>query len=147
LFTKFAILCSEMPFDPAVQDEVNAIFASRAGAMNVDTSFGDERRQAMMGSFEAALGELSKSYKHTGGTTDYFWLAQGTHEAQQQRGREETGPFLDGEEPVYADFIVGAWLKMFEASMPEEDWKLVRTWQGGIWGRVVDALAPWSEIK
>ena len=149
LFTKFALLCSNMPFDPAVQDEVNAIFAKRAGAMNVSMSgFSDEQRKAMMGSFEAALGELAKSYKHTGGTTDYFWLPKGTDEKQKQRGLSgEPGPWLDGSEPVYADFIVGAWLKMFEASMPEEGWKLVREWQGGLWGRVVDSLGPWSEIK
>lgn len=86
LFTKFAILCSQMPFDPKVQGEVNAIFARRAGAMDVNMSFGDGQRKAMMDSFEAALGELAKSYKHTGGTTDYFWLSKGTNEAQKQRG-------------------------------------------------------------
>ena len=55
--------------------------------------------------------------------------------------------FLDGDEPVYADFIVGAWLKMFEASLESEDWRRVRAWQDGLWGRVVDALNEWSEIK
>ncbi|USW53099.1 Putative glutathione S-transferase, Thioredoxin-like superfamily [Septoria linicola] len=147
IFTKFAILCSRMPFDPSVQDEVTAIFAKRATTMAVDMNFGEEQRKAMIGSFEAALGELAKSYRHTGGTTDYFWLPKGTEEAQKQRGRQEVGPFLDGKDPVYADFIVGSWLKMFEASMPEADWQDVRSWHGGLWGRIVDALKPWSEMK
>lgn len=101
-----------------------------------------------MVSFAADLGELAKSYAHTGGTTDYFWREGGTNEEQRQRaGREKTGPFLDGNGPVYADFIVGAWLKMMEAAMEEKNWQRVRTWQGGLWGRVVDALSKWSEVK
>ena len=150
VFTKFAGLCSQMPFDPRVLDEVMAIFARRAGAMSVDLELGSEQREKMLVSFEAALGELTKVYWHTGGTTDYFWRAGGTEKSQSQRppsDRKEAGPYLDGDEPVYADFIIGAWLKMMEAGMKPEDWQLVRTWQGGLWGRLVDALGKWSEIK
>lgn len=150
IFTKYAILCSQMPFDPKVEQEVMAIFAKRAGAMSVDMSLSDEQREQMFFAFENDLGELAKSYRHTGGTTDYFWRAGGTEKTQRQHappGREEGGPFLDGSEPAYADFIVGAWLKMFEAAMPEEGWQRVRKWQGGHWGRLVDALSKWAEIK
>lgn len=150
IFTKYAILCSQMPFDSEVQDAVNAIFAKRAEAMSVNMKLDDEHMEEMMVAFEADLGELAKSYRHQGGTTDYFWRVGGTDKSQSQRapsGREDAKPFLDGDEPVYADFIVGAWLKMFEASMPEERWQRVRTWQGGLWGGIVDSLSRWSEIE
>ncbi|KAK5138156.1 hypothetical protein LTR08_004851 [Meristemomyces frigidus] len=153
LFTRFATLCTHAPFDPRVADAVGAMFAARVGAMAAELQ---QRAGAQPGgvkvlvAFEQALGELAKAYRHTGGTTDYVWRAGGTGEAQRQRaptGLGEGGPFLDGDEPVYADFVVGAWLKMMEASMSAEDWGCVRTWQGGLWGRVVDALDRWSEIK
>ena len=150
LFTTYAILCSQMPFDAEVAEAVKEIFAKRAGAMSVDMNVGPDQRKQLFVSFEADLGELAKAYRHTGGTTDYFWRRGGTEKAQSQRapsGREEGGPFLDGDEPTYADFIVGAWLKMFETSMPPEEWQRVRTWQGGLWGRLADALGKWSEIK
>ena len=60
---------------------------------------------------------------------------------------ETAGVFLDGNEPAYADFVVGAWLKMMEGGMGEEGWRRLRSWQGGFWGRVADALNEWSEIK
>ena len=55
--------------------------------------------------------------------------------------------FLDGDEPVYSDFIVGTWLKMMEASLPVKDWERVRSWQGGMWGKLVDVLSLWCKIK
>lgn len=151
MFTKYAILCSQMPFDPKVADAVKEIFTSRAKTMFVnDLQLSDEQREQLLTAFEADLGELAKAYRHTGGTTDYFWRKTGTDEAQSQRpppGREGGMPFLDGNEPAYADFTVGAWLKMMEAAMPPEDWQRVRKWQGGRWGQLVDALSKWSEIK
>lgn len=147
IFTKYAILCSKMPFDPSVADKVKEIFASRAGAMAVDLQIDDAKLEGMMVAFEASLGELAKAYRHTGGTTDYFWRQGGTDEKQKQRGREQVGPWLDGDTPCYSDFIVGAWLKMFEASMTKQNWERVRGWQGGLWGRIVDGLGKWSEMK
>lgn len=153
LFTKYAILCSAMPFDPRIQEAVGAMFASRMGGLKIETlQLNDEQREKKFVEFEADLGELAKSYRHTGGTTDYFWRAGGTEKTQSQKpppGREasEGSPFLDGDEPAYADFIVGAWLKMFEAAMEAEDFQRVRLWQDGHWAKVVDALGKWSEIK
>lgn len=150
IFTKYTILCSQMPFDPRVEDEIKAIFAKRAGDMAVDLQLSPEQREKTLVAFEAVLGELSKAYSHTGGTTDYFWRDGGTEKAQSQRpppGHNESGPFLDGDEPVYADFIIGAWLGMYEASMPRGEWERLRSWQGGLWGRVFDALRQWSDIK
>ncbi len=150
IFTKFAGLCTKMPFDPAVLGAVGAMFAKRIPDIQAHAAKNPDVQQGDIASFQAALGELAKTYRHTGGTTDYYWRTGGTDEAQAQRpprGYEMAGPFLDGEEPVYADLIVGAWLKMFEISMPAEQWKLVREWNGGLWGRIVDALKPFSAIK
>ena len=148
VFTKFAGLCTRMPFDPAVMGAVQSMFAKRLPAIKATALA--QQDETSLASLEAALGELAKAYRHTGGTTDYFWRAGGTAESQAQRpppDREAAGPFLDGDEPVYADLVLAAWLKMFEISMPAEDWQRVRGWHGGLWGRIVDALAKRSEIK
>ena len=147
VFTKFAGLCTQMPFDPAVMSAVQEMFVKRVPAIQA-TGLAQQGETSLV-SLEAAMGELAKAYRHTGGTTDYFWRAGGTAESQAQQpppGREMMGPFLDGDEPVYADFVLAAWLKMFETSMPPEEWQTVRGWHGGLWGRIVDALAKWSEI-
>jgi glutathione S-transferase len=57
------------------------------------------------------------------------------------------GPWLDGEEPVYADLVVGAWLAMAAECMPVHDWERVRGWHGGLWGRVHDALEPLRKMR
>ncbi|KAI0475254.1 hypothetical protein GGR56DRAFT_645258 [Xylariaceae sp. FL0804] len=155
LFTRFAGLCTRMPFDPAVLGRVQDMFAKRMPAIQAQQQ-ARQQPAPSLGEFEAALGELAKAYAHTGGTTDYFWRAGGTAAAQVQRpGRgaaspDDTaaaadaavvvGPFLDDEGPAYADCIVGAWLKMCQTSMPPEEWARVRGWHGGLWGRIVDAL-------
>ncbi|KAF2714534.1 hypothetical protein K504DRAFT_420418 [Pleomassaria siparia CBS 279.74] len=123
LFTKFTVLCDQMPFDPRIAEAVQAIFAKRFGVKSLaDMQLKDDEREPKLVALEAALGELAKAYRHT------------------------VGPWLDGERPMYADVIVGAWLKMMEASMKGEEWQRVRKWQGGLWGRVVDGLEGWSEI-
>lgn len=149
LFTNYVLLVDRMPFDSRIQDEVTVIFAQRASMMGIkDLQLSDGQREQMFVAFETALGELAKAYYHAGATTDHVWLPNGTNQAQAQRpGRQVAGPFLDGERPAYADFIVGAWLKMMEASMRPEDWQRVKTWQGGLWERVTNALAPWSETQ
>lgn len=117
--------------------------------MSVDLQLSDEQREAMFISFENDLGELAKAYRHTGGTTDYFWRAGGTDKAQQQQppaGHNKAGPWLDDEGPSYADFVVGAWLKMFQAAMKPGGWDRLRGFQDGLWGRIVDALEPYSRI-
>jgi glutathione S-transferase len=51
-----------------------------------------------------------------------------------------SGPFLEGERANYADLIVGAWLNMLSLLMPEDEWKEFRTWHGGVFARLHDAL-------
>ncbi|ELR11339.1 glutathione S-transferase family protein, putative [Acanthamoeba castellanii str. Neff] len=41
---------------------------------------------------------------------------------------------------TYADLIVGGWLNMLSATMPEEEWKDFRTWHSGVFARLHDAL-------
>lgn len=147
IFTKFVALCDRMP----ITDSAKAVFVQRAGVSKwEDLALEESKRPKMLEEFEAALGELAKAYHHTGGTTDHIWRSGGTDTKQKQRpppGFEKAGPFLDGEKPVYADFIVGAWLGMMRASMRLEDWQRLSAWQGGLWGRVMAGLEKWSEIK
>lgn len=147
VFTKFVGLCDQMP----ITDTDKAVFVQRAGASKwEDLKMEEDERPKMFEEFEAALGELAKAYNHTGGTTDHTWRPGGTDTAQKQRPPPElkqAGPFLDGDEPVYSDFIVGAWLQMVNASMRVRDWERLCTWQGGLWGKVFHGLEEWSEIK
>ncbi|KAK4551412.1 hypothetical protein LTR86_011178 [Recurvomyces mirabilis] len=151
IFTKHVGLSTKMPFDAAVEEEVMAIFAKRAGVEKLDdVQPSEEERKSLLSSFQSGLGELAKAYQHTGGTTDWIWRPNGTDQAQRQRppaGRKGTEIQLDGDEFVYADFIVGAWLKMMEGSIPDSEWQLVREWHGGIWGRLVDALEPLTVMR
>lgn len=149
IFTRFAGLSTQMPFDPQVLQKVGEIFAKRIPAIQKMAGQNSSLQQGSMEEFEAALGELAKSYRHTGGTTDYFWRSRGTDDEQAQRPPEghQAGPWLDGEEATYADLIVGAWLKMFQISMPKAEWEKVSQWQDGLWGRIVEALDVFCAIK
>jgi len=152
LFTKYVALSSDnMPFPPSSMSKIQSIFASRFGLKDMSAlKPSAEAREAMFVEFEHALAELAKAWRHVGGTTDGVWRAGGTAEGQAQRdGRTGgPGPWLDGGEdgedagPVYADFIVGGWLAMMAICMDERDWERVRGWQGGLWGRIHDALEP-----
>lgn len=149
LFTKYVALSSHMPFPEASLSKIQSIFAARFGLKDMTAlKPSAEAREAMFVEFEHALAELAKAYRHVGGTTDGVWRAGGTAEGQAQRdGRTgDVGPWLDGDEPAYADFIVGGWLAMMAICMEEKDWERVRGWQGGIWGRVHDALEPWRRM-
>lgn len=132
-----------MPFPPSQLQEIISIFVSRASPENTAAQVtSPEDKEALLLAFEKDLSKLSKAYAHSGGTTDHILHSAGTASEQAQASqREIIGPFLDGDEPVYADFIVGAWLAMFAECLPEEDWKRVRDWQGGLWKSVHEALA------
>ena len=150
LFTKYVALADQMPFDARILEKVKDIFVKRFGgpAAFEKLQMSDEDREKLFVQFENALGEFVKAYHHVGGTTDYIWSPTGTAAEQAQTGgREQIGPYLEGDHPVYADLIVGAWLAMMEASMKPEDWQRVRTWQDGFWAKLHDALAPLREIK
>lgn len=122
-----------MSFDPRIADTDKGMFVERFGAKSFDDmQKKDNEREPTLAAFEAGLGDLSKAYRHTGGTTDHLWRANGTDTtlAQRGEGKGDVEPWLDEQRPAYADVIVGAWLKMMEACMREEEWQRVRTWQG-----------------
>ena len=61
--------------------------------------------------------------------------------------RDASGPFLLGTRASYADLIVGAWLRMMRVTLPESEWEEVRSWHGGLFGRLHEALEVYAEVK
>ncbi|KAF2745998.1 hypothetical protein M011DRAFT_459535 [Sporormia fimetaria CBS 119925] len=106
-----------MPFNPHEAEQVKANMAKRAHLKSwEDTFLPKETRGPALQACEEALRSLAELY------------------------RVNDGPFLEGEEPNYADVIVGGWVNMFAKCMPEEEWKAFREWHGGVLARLHDAL-------
>ncbi|KAJ6787608.1 hypothetical protein PWT90_05009 [Aphanocladium album] len=126
LFTTFSsLIAGGMPLDPATEKEVKAEFARRAGVgPDQEFTLEGEARQATLESFEAALGDLGKLYNENA-----------------------DGPFVLGKQVSHADFIVGAWLRMYVVAMPKDEWQLLKTWHNGTFGRLHDALDAYAQIK
>ena len=118
-FTAHVILVAYyMPFNPDTTEATRAIFLKRANLNSWDQfSVQGEMREQIKASFKEALTSLAQLFK--------------VH---------EEGPYLEGKEANYADLIVGGWLNMFSECMPAEEWKALRTWHGGVFARLHDAL-------
>ncbi|KAG6118120.1 hypothetical protein E4U14_007166 [Claviceps sp. LM454 group G7] len=113
-----------MPLDPSSAEATKAVFLRRAGASSwEDFRLEGEKREAMKMSLRDALG---------------------VHLVGLLR-RDESGPFVLGERATYADFIIGAWLKMIERTVPGE-WEEMRGWHGGVFGELHDALEKFAEV-
>ena len=115
-----------MPLDPATAEVSRADFVRRAGVSrqeDLEIPQGSEERKKKLAAFEAALGS---------GLAAWFV-------------RRDEGPFLEGRTPMYADFIVGGWLQWMRICLPE--WKEMRGWHGGLWGRLNKALEEWAEVS
>ncbi|KAG6295037.1 hypothetical protein E4U09_002384 [Claviceps aff. purpurea] len=113
-----------MPLDPSSAEATKAEFVRRAGASSwEDFRLDGEKREAMKMSLRDALG---------------------VHLVGLLR-RDESGPFVLGERATYADFIVGAWLKMIERTVPGE-WEEMRGWHGGVFGELHDALEKFAGV-
>lgn len=116
------------PFDPATAEATKAEFVRRAGLTGVarweDFGLVGEARQKMMDSFRGMLGGLATLYL-----------------------RDTSGPFLLGTRASYADLIVGAWLRMMHATLPDSEWADVTSWHGHIFGQLHDALDVYAEVK
>ncbi|KAI9374361.1 hypothetical protein BJX61DRAFT_532472 [Aspergillus egyptiacus] len=113
------------PFDPATAEASKAEFVRRAGVSRwEDFELVGEAREKVMDSFRNTLGGLAKLFL-----------------------RDTSGPFLLGTRASYADLIVGAWLRMFCVGLPESEWEEVRSWHGGIFGQLHDALEAYAEVK
>lgn len=118
-FSAHVVLVAQyMPFNPETAEAVKASMAKRAHLPSWDAvNIQGEARRQLMEAFEANLKTLA----------EYFEVNEG-------------GPYLEGEKANYADLIVGGWLNMMAECMPEAEWKVFRTWHGGVFARLHDAL-------
>lgn len=106
-----------LPFNPETADAVKALMAKRAHLNSwEDICIKGEAREPLKAAFKEGLTSLAQLYM--------------VHE----------GPYLEGKQANYADLIVGGWLNTFSITMPEEEWKDFRTWHGGVFARLHDAL-------
>lgn len=125
VFTGSVILCVQgMPFNPETAAQSQATFLQRAGRTSWEEMgvTGPAREEVLKG-FNAALEELAKAYRFSG------------------------GPFLEGDVPSYADLIVGGWLQFYKTTLDSKEWADLQSWQGGLWGRVHRALEKYADVK
>lgn len=121
IFPEHALLVLDMPFNPETEAVVKKEFLRRVGKSSwEELRLEGEAREALMGKFEARLGELARLFV-----------------------RQEEGPFLEGKVPMYADMIVGGWLQWLIGACPE--WDRIKTWHGGVWERLVDGLRVYAQ--
>ncbi|EEB92371.1 hypothetical protein MPER_09130 [Moniliophthora perniciosa FA553] len=122
-FTAFVVLCGEnFPFNPETAEVSKATFARRAGKEKwEDLMIRGEERVKTVEAFRTGLDGLAKAYSHN------------------------DGPFLEGKDPSYADFIVGGCLAFFKGTTKE--WVDIQTWHDGLWGKLHLALEKYAEVK
>lgn len=139
VFTAHVALAAHgMPLDPATARVTQDEFCRRAGRPPgcwEELVPRGAARAEMLAAFEGALGELAA-----------FWTARGRDEEDKggSSSSSSSSPFLEGGEvPMYADLIVGAWLQMMRVCLPE--WETLRGWNGGLWGRLNDALERYAQ--
>ncbi|GKZ78644.1 hypothetical protein AnigIFM56816_002415 [Aspergillus niger] len=119
------LMVQKMPFDPETAEESKAEFVRRAGLKSWDDfTLEGEKREQVLASFREMLADLARMFE-----------------------RDTSGPFLLGERPSYADFIVGGWLRMSRVTLPSTEWEQLREWHGGVFGRLHDALDVYAEVK
>ncbi|KAJ5579867.1 uncharacterized protein N7459_005852 [Penicillium hispanicum] len=120
-----ALMVQGIPLDPARAEESKAEFVRRAGVSSWDDfAVVGEQREKLLRSFQDTLGGLAKPFLS-----------------------DTSGPFLLGKQASYADLIVGGWLRMASRTLPEAEWEEVRSWHGGVFGRLHDALDQYAEVK
>ncbi|KAI1809015.1 hypothetical protein GGS20DRAFT_447038 [Poronia punctata] len=112
-------LCSEgFPFNPETEAEGKAEMCRRHGVKSYDDLIiPAEARRNILDTFKNTLGDVDKIFQFA------------------------AGPFIGGQEPDYADFILGAWLMFFNVTVPE--FEEIRTWHDGRWGKLHDSLEPY----
>lgn len=71
--------------------------------------------------FKDSLVDVAKCYEYNGG-----------------------GPWLYGNQLSHADFIIGGWLKFYENGIRPEEFQELKSWYGGLLGRIHDALKPYA---
>lgn len=120
------------PLNPDNADACRQIFVSRGQSFGPpdkgrmmkwdDLTVRGEQRTEMLAELEAALGELVAYYSYEG-----------------------RGPFLSGQQPTYADLIVGGWLGYAHETLPPGDLAQLQTWHDGRWGDMWRALAKYAD--
>ncbi|KAF2271454.1 uncharacterized protein EI97DRAFT_437827 [Westerdykella ornata] len=106
-----------LPLNPDTAEEVKAVMIKRAHLSSWDDlCIRGEAREQIKAAFKVALTSLAQLFM--------------VHE----------GPYLEGKEANYADFIVGGWLTFLSATMPRDEWDDFRTWHDGVFARLHDAL-------
>ena len=122
IFTDYVLLFAHgLPFNPATAEQTKQAFVRRAGVSCwEDLNWTGEERTQKLEAFQKALEGLAKVYNHT------------------------TGPFLEGEHPIYADLIVGGWLQQYKAALKE--WDQMLTWHDGLWKRLHEALQVYAQV-
>jgi glutathione S-transferase len=113
-----ALVAEHLPFNSETAAAVRAQFVKRAHLNSWDDlCIRGEAREQLRASFQQSLTSLAELYM--------------VH---------KDGPYLEGSRATYADLIVGGWLTMMAATMPAEEWQDLRTWHGGVFARLHDAL-------
>ncbi|OJJ42408.1 hypothetical protein ASPZODRAFT_170197 [Penicilliopsis zonata CBS 506.65] len=117
-----ALMGSGMQFDPARAPLIRAEFERRAGMRWEDMMVHAGPREKILASLCEALAPLAELFQ-----------------------RDHSGPFLLGRRASHADFIVGGWLRMQSVTLPDEEWAQVKSWHGGVFAKLHDALQKLSE--
>lgn len=125
-FSTHALLAAYgFPFDPATAETTKAEFVRRAGVSSwEDFKLVGEARGGAKESLRGMLGGLAKVFQ-----------------------KDSSGPFVLGAKACYADFIVGAWLRMMRGTLPAGEWEELRGWHEGIFGQLHDALEVYADVK
>ncbi|KAE8151338.1 hypothetical protein BDV25DRAFT_152797 [Aspergillus avenaceus] len=114
----------KLPFDPATAEISRAEFVRRAGVSSWDDfALVGEARRKVLDSFRDTLGGLAKLFA------------------------DPNEPFVLGKQASYADIIIGGWLRMMRATLPESEWEELRGWHSGRFGRLHDALEVYADMK
>ncbi|KAK3316929.1 hypothetical protein B0H66DRAFT_307843 [Apodospora peruviana] len=112
------LMVGGMRWDPALEGGIKAEFVRRAGAKRWEDLLvlESEAREKLIGSLRETLRDLAALYY------------------------DRTGPFLLGNQPSYADIIVGGWLRFASKTLLEGEWTEIQGWYDGVFGTLHDAL-------
>ncbi|KAJ5386746.1 hypothetical protein N7509_009287 [Penicillium cosmopolitanum] len=114
-----------LPFNPDTTEKTRAEFVRRSGVASWDNlTVRGEQREELKVSLHDTLGGLAKLFR-----------------------KDNTGPFLLGEQANYADIIVGAWLRMMHGTLPAHEWEEAKTWHEGVFGKLHDALEKYALVN
>lgn len=106
-------------------EESKSAFLGKIGLKSWDElEIKGEAREQMMESLREVMGDIAKLYS-----------------------KDTSGPFILGQKATYADLIVGGWLHMMHATLPDSEWQAAKGWHNGVFGELFDSLEKYAEIK